>query len=285
MRRAGCGPKASAHPSGSPSPVVGGCHRSARRDDHDGAAASRRDGRRDHRARRGRSDLCGALPSRNGVTGWHFRWSPSSAASRSRWNSPCWDQLTVTARRRVDADFLEAAATSTRRRGVDRRQAAGASYADLRIHRITTEIVQVRDGELETAVVNREVGLAVRVIVDGTWVSRPTPNWTRRGGRHRPPGGSGGEDAGSAERRTHRAGRRTRLLRRELGVGLPDRPVRRRGRRQDRGAAGYSGRLLGADGVDHVSATLRRQGTDVLRRRSVRRSPSSGCRCSRRWRP
>ena len=31
-------------------------------------------------------------PSRNGVTGWHFRWSPSSAAaSRSRWNSRCWE--------------------------------------------------------------------------------------------------------------------------------------------------------------------------------------------------
>lgn len=47
--------------------------------------------------------------------------------------------------------------------------AAGASHADLRIHAITTELVQLRDGELETAVVNREVGLAVRVIVDGTW--------------------------------------------------------------------------------------------------------------------
>ena len=47
--------------------------------------------------------------------------------------------------------------------------AAGASYADLRIHAITTEHIQLRDGELEAAVVNREIGLAVRVIVDGTW--------------------------------------------------------------------------------------------------------------------
>lgn len=47
--------------------------------------------------------------------------------------------------------------------------AAGASHADLRMHAITTELVQLRDGELETAVVNREIGLAVRVIVDGTW--------------------------------------------------------------------------------------------------------------------
>lgn len=48
-------------------------------------------------------------------------------------------------------------------------KAAGAEHADLRIHRIATEIVRLRDGELETAVVNRELGLAVRVIVDGTW--------------------------------------------------------------------------------------------------------------------
>src|SRR5690242_14194100 len=46
---------------------------------------------------------------------------------------------------------------------------AGASYADLRIHGITTEVVQLRDGELEAAVVNHEIGLAVRVIVNGTW--------------------------------------------------------------------------------------------------------------------
>lgn len=47
--------------------------------------------------------------------------------------------------------------------------AAGASYADLRIHRITSEVIQLRDGELETSVLTREVGLAVRVIVDGNW--------------------------------------------------------------------------------------------------------------------
>ena len=83
--------------------------------------------------------------------------------------------------------------------------AAGASYADLRIHRITSEIVQLRDGELETAVVSREIGLAVRVIVDGTWgfashaelspeVAADTARRAVRGGHH----------AGPAERRTHR---------------------------------------------------------------------------------
>src|ERR1700747_334205 len=47
--------------------------------------------------------------------------------------------------------------------------AGGPSHADLRIHRLTTEFIQLRDGELETAVLSRELGLAVRVVVDGTW--------------------------------------------------------------------------------------------------------------------
>ena len=73
--------------------------------------------------------------------------------------------------------FLQAARHQLADAALTAAKAAGAGYADLRIHRITTEIVQVRDGELETTVVNREVGLAVRVIVDGTWL-RPTRNWT-----------------------------------------------------------------------------------------------------------
>ncbi|GAS86352.1 TldD/PmbA family protein [Mycolicibacterium brisbanense] len=75
----------------------------------------------------------------------------------------------MTAQRRVDADFLELPRFALADAALSAALAAGATYADLRIHRITTEIIQLRDGELETAVVNREVGLAVRVIVDGTW--------------------------------------------------------------------------------------------------------------------
>jgi TldD protein len=69
----------------------------------------------------------------------------------------------------VDADFLGLPRHQLADAALTAALASGASYADLRIHSITTEIVQLRDGELETAVVNREIGLAVRVIVDGTW--------------------------------------------------------------------------------------------------------------------
>jgi TldD protein len=75
----------------------------------------------------------------------------------------------VTASSSVDPDFVGLPRHQLADAALSAAVAAGASHADLRIHRITTEIVQLRDGELETAVVNSEIGLAVRVIVDGTW--------------------------------------------------------------------------------------------------------------------
>jgi TldD protein len=74
----------------------------------------------------------------------------------------------VTARS-VDPDFLALPRQALADAALTAARAAGASYADLRIHRITTEAIALRDGELESSVVERDVGLAVRVIVDGTW--------------------------------------------------------------------------------------------------------------------
>ncbi|KLO30338.1 TldD/PmbA family protein [Mycobacterium haemophilum] len=75
----------------------------------------------------------------------------------------------MTPNRGIDADFVDLPRQELAEAALSAATAAGASYADLRIHRLCTEIIQLRDGELETAVVSREVGLAVRVIVDGTW--------------------------------------------------------------------------------------------------------------------
>jgi TldD protein len=69
----------------------------------------------------------------------------------------------------VDAEFLGLPRRALADAALSAAVAAGASYADLRLHRLTTEIVHLRDGSLETALLNREIGLAVRVIVDGTW--------------------------------------------------------------------------------------------------------------------
>src|ERR1700740_3497561 len=71
--------------------------------------------------------------------------------------------------RAVDADFLALPLHGLAEAALSAAVSAGASHADVRIHRITTEHIQLRDGELETSVVTREIGLAVRVIVDGTW--------------------------------------------------------------------------------------------------------------------
>ena len=75
----------------------------------------------------------------------------------------------MTPNRGIDADFLHLPRHELADAALSAATAAGASHADLRIHRITAEIIQLRDGELETAVISRELGLAVRVIVDGTW--------------------------------------------------------------------------------------------------------------------
>jgi len=75
----------------------------------------------------------------------------------------------VTPNRGIDADFLALPRRELADSALAAAVAAGASHADLRIHRLVNEIVQLRDGELETAVLNRDVGLAVRVVVDGTW--------------------------------------------------------------------------------------------------------------------
>ncbi|MDF2585339.1 MAG: peptidase [Mycobacterium sp.] len=71
--------------------------------------------------------------------------------------------------RTVDPDFLALPRRALADAALSAARAAGASYADLRIHRLTTEVVQLRDGELENSTLDREIGLAVRVIVDGTW--------------------------------------------------------------------------------------------------------------------
>jgi TldD protein len=75
----------------------------------------------------------------------------------------------VTPNRGIDADFSSLPRHELADAALAAAAAAGASHADLRIHRLASEIIQLRDGELETAVLNRDIGLAVRVVVDGTW--------------------------------------------------------------------------------------------------------------------
>jgi TldD protein len=163
----------------------------------------------------------------------------------------------VTPDRAIDADFLQLPSHQLADAALAAATAAGAGHADLRVHRITNEIIRLRDGKLETSVVGREVGLAVRVIVDGTWgfashaeLSAPVAADTAR----RAVQVATGLAALNAERielapepvyadatwvSSYRIDPFTVSAAEKIAV-LED----------------YSGRLLAADGVDHVSAWL-----------------------------
>ena len=163
----------------------------------------------------------------------------------------------MTPDRGIDADFLDLPRRELADAALSAAVAAGASYADLRIHRISTEIIQLRDGELETAVINRELGLAVRVIVAGTWGfashAELAPNV-----------------AAATARRAVQVATILAALNKE-SVRLAPEPVYADATwlssyeidpfsipATDKIAVleEYSGRLLSADGVDHVSAAL-----------------------------
>ena len=163
----------------------------------------------------------------------------------------------VTAQRQVDSDFLELPRRELADAALSAAKAAGASHADLRIHAITTETVQMRDGALESAVVNREIGLAVRVIVDGTW------GFASHAELHP-------DVAAATARRAVRVAQTLKPLNAER-IELAPEPVYPDATwvsdyRIDPFEVGsadkievlgeYSGRLLAADGVDYVSAGL-----------------------------
>lgn len=71
--------------------------------------------------------------------------------------------------RDVDADFLALPLHALADAALTAARAAGATHADLRVHRVLTQSLHLRDGAVQSAVDGRAVGLAVRVVVDGTW--------------------------------------------------------------------------------------------------------------------
>jgi len=157
--------------------------------------------------------------------------------------------------RGIDEDFLGLPLHRLADAALSAARAGGASYADLRVHALTTELIHLRDGELESAVLDRDIGLAVRVIVDGTWGFAShaglTPDIAADSARHAV-GVAVTLAALNAER-----------------IELADEPVYRDATwvsdyridpftipTADKIAVlgEYSGRLLASDGVDHVSA-------------------------------
>ncbi|MGW4366575.1 TldD/PmbA family protein [Nocardia takedensis] len=70
---------------------------------------------------------------------------------------------------RVDAEFLALPLGPLAEAALASATAAGASHADVRVHRLVTQSIRLRDGRVESVADSTDLGFAVRVIVDGTW--------------------------------------------------------------------------------------------------------------------
>ncbi len=69
----------------------------------------------------------------------------------------------------VDADFLALPLRALADAALSVARAAGATHADLRVHRVRTHALALRDGGVQAAVDGVDAGFAVRVLLDGTW--------------------------------------------------------------------------------------------------------------------
>ncbi|MGH3842261.1 MAG: TldD/PmbA family protein [Pseudonocardiaceae bacterium] len=69
----------------------------------------------------------------------------------------------------IDPDFLVLPLRSLADGALARARELGAEQADVRIERITRQMLRLRDGAVATAQDSTTIGLAVRVIVEGTW--------------------------------------------------------------------------------------------------------------------
>src|SRR5215831_21075766 len=108
---------------------------------------------------RARGGVLGSVPVRPA--------HPAKVLPSAGW--PGWDRLPVVAGQAIDPGFtaypLGELAAAARQRAAD----LGAQHADFRAERIRQQHIGLSDGNLETLFDGDDLGLAVRVVVDGTW--------------------------------------------------------------------------------------------------------------------
>ncbi|MFF0526964.1 TldD/PmbA family protein [Nocardia amikacinitolerans] len=157
----------------------------------------------------------------------------------------------------IDAEFRALPLSALTDAALAAATAAGAEHADLRVHRLVTQSIRLRDGRVEAISNATDLGFAVRVIVDGTWGFASHAALTA-------------DTAAEVARRAVTVAKALRELNRER-VELADEPryagahwvsaydldpftvptAEKVALLQD-----YSGRLAAADGVDHVTASV-----------------------------
>ncbi|GAA4474767.1 TldD/PmbA family protein [Rhodococcus olei] len=157
----------------------------------------------------------------------------------------------------VDPDFLALPLAALTDAALSAARAAGAAHADLRVHRLLTQSVRLRDGAVQSVADGDELGLSVRVIVDGTWGFASHAELTP-------------DAAARTAARAAEVARALRALNRDP-VELADEPVYRDVTwvseyevdpftvpASDKVGVltEFSGRLSAADGVDHVTASV-----------------------------
>jgi TldD protein len=69
----------------------------------------------------------------------------------------------------LDAEFLALPLESVRSAALDRARALGCEHAEVRIERIRSQLVLLRDGRLETSADDLELGVGLRVVRDGSF--------------------------------------------------------------------------------------------------------------------
>ncbi len=158
----------------------------------------------------------------------------------------------------IDPDFLALPMREAAAAALQAARDAGASHADVRVERLRGQDLSVRNGRLERLNDAVTVGLAVRVVHDGTWGFTSSPDVTV-------------DEAVRLARSAVEVARTSRPLNSEP-VELADEPVYDDVTwvsaydvdpfsvdPADKVAlfADWSARLLGSDDVDHVDVTLR----------------------------
>ena len=173
----------------------------------------------------------------------------------------------------VDPDFMTLPLAACTDAALARAQALGATHAEVRVESNRAHLLRLRDGRLEGSHDGMDSGLAVRVIVDGSWGFAASAELTP-------------EAAADAAVRAVQLARVSRGLNSQP-VELAAEPVQPDGvwvssyevdpfdvpdAEKIALLAEWSRGLLAADGVDHVDASvLRGQGAALLRR--PRRDP------------
>jgi TldD protein len=158
-------------------------------------------------------------------------------------------------RERVDPEFLALPLTAVADAALSSARAGGAEHADVRVERIVSQSLSLRDGVVVHVADSTTVGLAVRVIVDGVWgfASHVELTPERAAATAERAVAVARTLAPVARERVQRAGEpvyRDAISVSDYAVDPFTVPTR------DKVAllTDWSRRLLGADGIDHVRA-------------------------------